>query len=110
MLSWITIHGCQHDKKAISIYAVILKNTFPLLQDFYYIPQFLLFIEASPDVVQCKCYETGVIEIRCPYSCIEKQQDESAKDKSSFGKECKWWSFVEGASKLLSSAIVKETV
>ena len=39
------------------------------------------FIGASPDgVVHCSCCGTGVLEIKCPYSCKEKQFGERAQE------------------------------
>ena len=45
------------------------------------------FIGTSPDgVVQCTCCGTGVIEIKCPFSCKEKRFSERAEDRSFFWK------------------------
>ena len=40
---------------------------------------------ATPDgVVNCECCGKGVLEIKCPYSCVTKSFLEAAKDRQFF--------------------------
>ena len=43
------------------------------------------FIRASPDgIVVCSCCGSGVLEIKCPFSCKDKKFDERAQERSFF--------------------------
>ena len=81
-------YGCQHEDTARSAYAEIMTQnhqSFILKQSGLLIDPANPFIGASPDgIVHCSCCGTGVLEIKCPYSCKEKPFDERAQERSFF--------------------------
>lgn len=81
-------YGCQHEDKARSTYAEIMVQShlsFAIKQCGLLLDPTNPFIGASPDgVVQCSCCGTGVLEIKCPYSCKEMPFDERAQEQSFF--------------------------
>ena len=43
------------------------------------------FMGASPDgLVSCSCCGNGVVEIKCPYTCKDKEIHEVASERSNF--------------------------
>ena len=75
-------YGCQHEDTVRSTYAEIMTQNHQsfILKQFGFLDSANLFIGASLDgVVHCRCCGTGVLEIKSPYSCKEKQFDERVK-------------------------------
>jgi len=72
------------------------------------------FEGASPDgMVTCICCGTGVIEIKCPYSCRNKSLKEVSEEKSHFFLHAKeaGKSRTEGQPPVfLSNPVTNETV
>jgi len=82
-------YGCQHEDTARSIYTEIMTqdhSSFTVRQSGLLLDPMNPFIGASPDgIVNCSCCSgTGVLEIKCPFSCKEKKFEERAQDQSFF--------------------------
>ena len=57
---------------------------FTMLKIGFIIPPSYPLMGASPDgIIKCRCCESGVLEIKCPYSCHEKTIEERI-DESRF--------------------------
>ena len=69
-------YGCDHEDKARKEYALKMHSqhsNFSITESGLIIHTLHPFMGATPDgVVHCECCGTGVIEIKCPFSCSEK--------------------------------------
>ena len=69
-------YGCDHEDKAQKEYALKMPSQykeFSLAQPGLIIHPLHPFMGATRDgIVQCECCGVGVIEDKCPYSCVEK--------------------------------------
>ena len=81
-------YGCNHEDLARQMHTQRFSAEH---EDFLVIKSGLIldpkfpFLGASPDgLVNCKCCNTGVLEIKCPFSCKQKSFVQLANDNSSF--------------------------
>ena len=81
-------YGCDHEDKAQKEYALKMPSKhkeFSLTQSGLAIHPLHPFIGATPDgIVQCECCGVGVIEVKCPFSCVEKSIQSNAVENPSF--------------------------
>ena len=81
-------YGCKHEDDARSIYAERMKmehTAFSLKGCGLLLDPSNLCIGASLDgIVECSCCKTGVLEIKCPYSCKDKPFEHRAEEQSFF--------------------------
>ena len=77
-------YGCQHKDEARSIYSKPMTqnhSSFIIRQSGLLLDPMNPFIGASPDGnVECSCCGSGVLEIKCPFSCKDKKFDERAQE------------------------------
>ena len=70
-------NGCDHEDKARKEYALKMPTKhkkFSLTQSGLIIYPLHPFMGATPDaIVQCECCGVGVIEVKCPFSCVEEK-------------------------------------
>lgn len=79
-------YGCKHEDDARSIYAERMKmehTAFGLKTSGLLLDPSNPFVGASPDgIIECDCYGTGVLEIKCPYSCKDVPFEHRAEEQS----------------------------
>ena len=62
----------KHEMFSISKCGLVVSESYP-------------FMGASPDgIINCKCCGSGVLEIKCPYSCRETSLKEKANETGTF--------------------------
>ena len=81
-------YGCKHESDARKEYEYVMKQhhqLFTVKESGLILDPMYSFVGASPDgVVTCTCCGTGVLEIKCPYSCRNKGLQELSEEKSRF--------------------------
>ena len=81
-------YGCDHEEKARKEYTYTMASQhtqFYLSQSRLIIHPLHPFMGATPDgIVNCSCCGTGVVEVKCPFSCAEKSLESVAIDNSNF--------------------------
>ena len=79
-------YGCKHEDDARLTCAEQMKHTaFSLKGCGLLLDPSNPFIGASPDgTVECSCCGTGILEIKCPYSCKDKPFEHRAEEQSFF--------------------------
>lgn len=84
--------GCEHERSAISEYKKAAQQQHDCLKvsesGLVVHPKYP-FLGASPDgLVDCECCSSGVLEVKCPYSCRGSDVDVAVEDrKFCLGKE-----------------------
>ena len=81
-------YGCKHEDIARQAYVEKLRmdhENFMVIQCSLILDPEFPFMGATPDgLVNCKCCDTGVLEIKCPFSCKNKDVAETASENPSF--------------------------
>ena len=81
-------YGCKHETDACKEYEYTMKQQHQSLsvkESGLILDPMYPFVGASPDgVITCTCCGTGVLEIKCPYSCKNKGLKEVSEEKSWF--------------------------
>ena len=81
-------YGCNHEDLARQMYTqkfAAKHEEFLVVQCGLILDPKFPFLGASPDgLVNCKCCKSGVLEIKCPFSCKQKSFVELANDNPSF--------------------------
>ena len=81
-------YGCKHETDARKEYEYAMKQQHQSLsvkESGLILDPMYPFVGASPDgVITCTCCGTGVLEIKCPYSCKNKGLKEVSEEKSWF--------------------------
>ena len=81
-------YGCKHESDARKEYEYVMKQQHQLFivkESGLILDPLYPFLGASPDgIVTCTCCSTGVLEIKCPYSCRNKGLKEVSEEKSRF--------------------------
>ena len=81
-------YGCNHEDSARQLYTQKLATEheeFLVIQCGLILHPKFPFLGASIDgLVNCKCCNSGVLEIKCPFSCKQKSFIELAGDNLSF--------------------------
>ena len=81
-------YGCKHENNARKEYEYAMKQqhqSFSVKESGLILDPMYPFVGASPDgIITCTCCGTGVLEIKCPYSCKNKGLKEVSEEKSCF--------------------------
>ena len=81
-------YGCKHEDTARQAYVEKLRTeheNFVVIRCGLILDPEFPFMGATPDgLVNCKCCNTGVLEIKCPFSCKHKDFTEVASENPSF--------------------------
>ena len=81
-------YGCKHEAEARQEYAYQMQAThklFKIMSSGLVLDPMYPFMGASPDgLVSCSCCGNGVLEIKCPYTCKNKEIHEVASEHSNF--------------------------
>ena len=80
-----TAYGCEHEKAARESYAILAQEkhtNFHIRSSGLIVDTACPHLGATPDGwVECDCCGSGVLEIKCPYSCRESAISERASEK-----------------------------
>ena len=83
-----TAYGCRHEKDAKETYISKTKDkhtNFHVSRSGLVVDPNYPFFGASPDgLIRCDCCGTGVLEIKCPFTCKDKSFLLKSKESSSF--------------------------
>ena len=81
-------YGCKHEDAARKEYVYEMKKKhvqFAITESGLILNPLYPFLGATPDgLVSCGCSGNGVLEIKCPYSCRQKDLVEASEDSSFF--------------------------
>jgi len=84
-------YGCKHEDEARYFYSEVMKanhSLFAIKSSGLLLDPTNPFVGASPDgIVECSCRGSGVLEIKCPYSCKDKSFEIRAGEHSFFLEE-----------------------
>ena len=84
-------YGCRHENEARSSYCTAMKekhSNFTVKASGLLLDPASPFLGASPDgIVECNCCGSGVLEIKCPYSCKEISFEVRVDEQSFFLEE-----------------------
>ena len=81
-------YGCKHEEAARIEYVYEMKRKhiqFSIMESGLVLDPLHPFLGATPDgVISCDCCGSGVLEIKCPYSCKQKDLIMVAEEDSDF--------------------------
>ena len=81
-------YGCKHEDAARNEYMYEMKkkhSDFKISEVGLVLHPLYPFLGATPDgLVSCSCHGDGTLEIKCPYSCREKDLEQVAEENSNF--------------------------
>ena len=87
-LSVACSYGCKHEDAARKEYTYEMKRKhaeFTITETGLVLDPLYPFLGATPDgLISCDCCGKGVLEIKCPYSCKQKDLVDAAEDSSFF--------------------------
>ena len=81
-------YGCKHEDAARNEYIYKMKKNhldFKISEVGLVLHPHYPFLGATPDgLVSCSCHGGGILEIKCPYSCREKDMEQVAEENTYF--------------------------